>query len=63
MLKFPVIAEVDPDERGRTSTMTDEDEPMAIDDGELMAIDEGDSIMTDDGESMATGEGESASRW
>jgi hypothetical protein len=52
MLKFLVIAEANPDERGRMSTMANEDEPMAINDGEFMA--------TDEGESIATGE---ASRW
>jgi hypothetical protein len=59
MLKFPVIAEANPDERGRMSMMADEDEPMAIDDGEFMATDEGESMATGEGESMATGEDES----
>jgi hypothetical protein len=59
MLKFPVVAESDPDERGRTSMMADRAETMATNDGESMATGDGESMATGDGESMAIGDGES----
>jgi hypothetical protein len=59
MLKFLVIAGVDPDKRKGVSMTADDDEPKAISEGESMATDDGESVMTGDGESMATSDGES----